>query len=101
MAQIVDHTADLEPGPVNLDGMDQSELYMFIAATRGSQPRRAARRLFRDKLSSVLVTRWLNQYGQMKFVAMACRERGEVETALQYENICERLYNDLPEYARW
>ncbi len=101
MIQIVDHTADLEPGPVNLDGMDQSDLYTFIAATKGNQPRRAARRLFKDKLSAVLTTRWLNQYARNKVVAMACRERGEIELALNHENICERFYNDLPEYARW
>lgn len=99
--KLVDHTADLEPGPVNLDGMDQSELYTFIAATRGSQPRRAARRMFKDKLSAVLVTRWLNQYARNKVAAMTCREDGAINHALAYENICERFYNDLPEYARW
>lgn len=99
--KIVDHTADLEPGPVNLDGMDQSELYTFITATRGSQPRRAARRLFKGELSGVLVVRWLNQYARNKVVAMACRERGEVETALRYEKVCEIFYNYLPEYAKW
>ncbi len=99
--KLVDHTVDLQPGPVNLDEMDASELHKFIVATRGSQPRRAARRLFKDKLGAVLVTQWLNQYARNKVVAMACRARGAIESALVRENICERYYIDLPEYARW
>jgi hypothetical protein len=101
IAPLVDHTADLEPGPVNLDGMDQSELYTFIAATRGKQPDRAARRMFKGESLATRTVRWLNQYARNKVVAMACRSRGEVQTALMYENICERYYVDLPEYARW
>jgi len=104
--QFVDHTADLEPGPVNLDGMDQSELYTFIAAT-DPWPKRAAGRLFKGEpnamrtMRTVRTVRWLCQYARNKVVAMACRERGEVKEALRYENACERYYNDLPEYARW
>jgi len=98
----VDHTADLEPGPVNLDGMNQAELYTFIAATRGLTPARAARRMFKvQSRSTLLAVRLLNQYAHNKVTAMACRERGEIELALNYENICERFYSDLPEYARW
>ncbi len=47
------------------------------------------------------VVRSLKTYAWNKATAMAYRERGAIKTALQYENLCERIYNDLPEYARW
>ncbi|MHC4299607.1 MAG: hypothetical protein ACYS7Y_20195 [Planctomycetota bacterium] len=102
MGSLVDHVESLEPGPVNLDGMHESELYVFAAATRGTSPRRAARRLFPEMPSGVLqVVRDLKNYAWNKVTAMACRSRGEIDTAIMYEGICERIYEDLPEYARW
>ncbi len=41
-----DHVGTLGLGPVNLDGMDKSELSVFVAATRGVRPTEAAQRLF-------------------------------------------------------
>jgi hypothetical protein len=99
---MTDHVESLEPGPVNLDGMDTSELYKFAAATRGTRPTRAARRLFADMPSGVLrVVKDLKHYAWNLITARACRGRGEIATAQRYERICESIYNDLPEYARW
>ena len=90
----------LEAGPVNLDGMDKSDLYVFITATRNL--RRAAKRMFpNQKLGVLQVIRDLNNYAWTKTMAMECRESGDCRRAGSYEGICERIYNSLPVYARW
>lgn len=92
----------LEAGPVNLDGMDKSDLHKFVAATRGVCPLRAAKRMFPKKPQHVLkAIRLLNWYAQNKVTAMSCRARGEIGYATRYEEICEGIYGCLPEYARW
>ena len=78
-----------------------TDLYMFAAATRGRQPRRAARRLFGSQTQSVVATRQLCCYAWNKVTAMSCRERGEIKTATRYEAICDQIYENLPEFARW
>ncbi len=99
---VTDHVGTLGLAPVNLDGMDKSELSVFVAATRGIRPAHAAQRLFPAMPASVLgVVRLLCGYARNKITAMACRERGEIRTAIRHEDLCERIYNDLPEYARW
>ena len=97
----VDHVKSLEPGPVNLDGMDKSDLHHFIAATRGMNKTRAAGRMFKGLPRASKVVHDLNNYAWTKLIAMNCREIGKIDKALSYEGICERIYNDLPEYARW
>ncbi|MHC4371777.1 MAG: hypothetical protein ACYSW8_29550 [Planctomycetota bacterium] len=96
----VDHCGDLERGVPNLDAMDMSHLYKFIAATRGIRPYRAARRMFGEVPAYATVVA-LHNYARNKVTAMACRERGDIATALMYEGICETIYDSLPEYARW
>lgn len=43
----------------------------------------------------------LANYASNKATAMRCRDKGMIETARQYEDICERIYNELPQSARW
>ena len=40
-------------------------------------------------------------YASNKATAIQCRLRGEIETALMYEGIADRIYSNLPDYARW
>jgi len=40
-------------------------------------------------------------YAANKATAMQCRARGEIPTALMYENIADRIYASLPSYAKW
>ena len=49
----------------------------------------------------LFVAKTLRNYCSNKATAMECRERGWIATAIQYEDICERLYNELPGWARW
>ncbi len=43
----------------------------------------------------------LAAYASNKGAAMGCRRRGDIQTALTYEDICDRIYDRLPEFARW
>lgn len=43
----------------------------------------------------------LGAYASNKAVAMECRLRGDILAAQTYETICERLYSELPDFARW
>ena len=99
----VDHCGDLEPGAPNLDAMDRADLHKFIAATRGRNAHRAARRLFPSMPGGVLeAVRNLNEFAFKKVIAIACRERGYIPTAVMYELLCDQIYHQqLPGYARW
>jgi hypothetical protein len=93
---------DDELGAPNLDGMTDTDLHMFAAATRGVAPRTAARRLFpHERRGATTAVKRLNAYAWNLITARACRLRGDVATALQYERICERIYSELPDWARW
>lgn len=48
-----------------------------------------------------LVFRTLAKYAKAKARAMRRRSAGLVASALVAEHRCERLYNQLPEWARW
>lgn len=43
----------------------------------------------------------LAQYCANKRNAMAFRLKGQIAEATMYENKCDRIYHDLPEWARW
>lgn len=43
----------------------------------------------------------LANYASNKATAMGCRLRGDIEGALMYEAICDRIYQGLPDFARW
>ena len=43
----------------------------------------------------------MKHYAANKATAMGLRLAGKIADAMTYEGICERLYNQLPEFARW
>lgn len=49
----------------------------------------------------VATTADLAHYAWNKQAAMRCRLAGEIARAIVYETICDRIYDRLPEYARW
>jgi len=93
--------------------MTDSDLALFIAETRGVAPRKAAARYFPaveakaghlrrvPRPGSVRAIRWLRSYARELQTARACRLRGEMSTALHYEENMERIYTTLPAWARW
>jgi hypothetical protein len=68
----------------------------------GSRARTSGMQLFPERPKGyVAATRALANYAANKSTAMRCRAKGEVQTAIMYEEICERIYKHLPEFARW
>ena len=96
------HTFEI--GPINLDGYttDPGKLmsWWFVVKTH---PVKVARALFPDRPKGyVRATRLLASYAANKSAAMYCRLQGKVDTALRtYEPICDGIYDELPEFARW
>lgn len=86
----------------HLDAMTTEELYAFVEQTRGLRPRKAARSLFGfANNGATRAARNLHHYAWNTITARACRLRGEIETARTYECIADRIYQDLPDFARW
>lgn len=46
-------------------------------------------------------TALLSAYASNKATAITCRERGDIEAAMIYEGIADRIYGELPDFARW
>lgn len=85
----------------NLDTKDADELWKFWQQVNNG-PRRIARILFPEKPRGyVRATQHLANYACNKSVAMKCRLDGRIQSALTYEHIADRIYNDLPEFAKW
>lgn len=69
-------------------------------SSRASKAR--ALELFPDRPRGYMVaTSLLSHYASNKATAMERRLRGDIQVALMYEGICERIYAQLPEYAKW
>lgn len=92
---------DDETGAPNLDAMPATELRAF-AARIAADPRAMALALFPARPRGYLrATRRLRTYADYKALAMSLRERGQITGALHEEAYCERIYNNLPAFARW
>lgn len=43
----------------------------------------------------------LANYASNKATAQQCRLRGDIRSAAMYEDIADRIYESLPEFAKW
>lgn len=87
--------------PHELDEATQEELRRFWQLTH-TGARSAARELFPDRPKGFCTaTKDLGAYAANKVVARNLRLKGDIAQALEYEGICERIYNSLPDFARW
>ena len=85
----------------NLDAMDPNELWTIWRSWRFAS-RKMASRLFPDKPKGYVGTmQTLACYASNKATAMGCRLSGNIQSALVYENIADKVYDRLPEYAKW
>lgn len=83
----------------NLDAEEATALLIFWNRHQGG---RNARDLFPEGGKGTLrATADLANYASNKATAMQCRRRGDITAALMYEDIADRIYNDLPSFARW
>lgn len=86
---------------VNLDGMDIEDLNSF-SENVVLDPDAVASVLFPSKPANyIAATKLLCGYANSKAMAMRVRAEGQIDLALKYEAVCERLYKLLPEFARW
>ena len=90
------------PEPANLDAMEEEELWKWSTFCRQVRPLGAARALFPERPKGyVTATKDLGNYAVNRAVAIRARLDGQIETALLYEGICDRIYQRLPEWARF
>lgn len=83
----------------NLDAMNASDLMMFW---HKHQNGRKYKLLFPDGGQGVIrATRDLANYAANKSAAMHVRSQGKIQDAMMYEGICERIYAQLPQFAKW
>lgn len=92
-------------GIPNFDAMTPADLWQFWRDCGMSSvlvPRRIARAVFPDRPKGYVRTcKTLAHYACNKAVAMGLRTKGQIDRALVYEHVCDRIYDRLPEYARW
>lgn len=83
----------------NLDGMPHDDLTQFWMR---HQAGRKARELFPEGGKGTVRATWdLANYASNLHAVQSCRLRGDIPTALYYEDICQRIYDKLPDFARW
>ncbi len=85
----------------NLDAAGPDELTKFAERYEGALFTKA-RELFPDRPKRyVCAARDLGHYARNLSVAWKLRAEGKVQSAVKYEEICDRIFNNLPRYARW
>lgn len=87
--------------PINLD--DEYEVQDFIAVHGQIRGRALAARLGLIGLGSVRAATALSCYAWNKMTAISLRKQGNINRALYYEKICDRIYttNILPFIECW
>lgn len=104
MAKTQTQTAAKYDGVPNLDAMTQDELWQFWqdGGMSGGPSHTFARQIFPDRPKNYVNTAGdLKHYACNKAVAMKLRLEGAIDRALAYEQICDAIYDRLPEWARW
>jgi hypothetical protein len=92
----------METGSPNLDCMSPDDLMDFWARTNSVRPLKMAREIFPScPAGYVRATKDLGCYASNKATAMCQRSQGNIAIAQQYEDICDRIYAELPDYAKW
>jgi len=79
---------------INLD--DEHEVESFIAKHGNTKGRRLANQLGLTGKGSSKLANLFSGYAWNKLTAVNLRKKGRIETALQYEGICDRIYERIP-----
>src|SRR5438552_9983155 len=86
---------------LNLDSECEEDLWAFWKRTNRTRPIAFARQLFPNREKGyVRATKNLGHYAANKATAQQCRLEGNIETARSYETICDRIYTELPSFAK-
>ena len=84
----------------NFDNMDATDLRAWWQCHHG-RSRQLGRSLFNAEPNRTWIAGMLIDYALNKLTAMEWRLKGKVALAIRYEATCDRLYQRLPECARW
>jgi len=89
----------MENNVPNLDAMERADLWAFFA--RHAKGYRY-QKLFPDGGEGTkTATKNLATFAKNLAIAKHCRLRGEISSALKYEERAEETYTNLPPFARW
>lgn len=86
---------------INLDDMSHDELFEFWNFYRFATWKDAMRIFPTRPKGYVRAVKDCANYAINKAVAMKCRKDGEISKAKLYEDICDNIYNMLPDFAKW
>jgi len=86
---------------LNLDSYINADKLQSVAIELNNHPRLYAKQLFSNVPGAVKAIKLLVAYAWNKSTAMNLRLINCTLTATMYEDICEKIYNQLPEYAQW
>lgn len=85
----------------NFDAMTETELMAFWKRYHRAT-RKDAEQLVGDRRKGfTVIAAMLANYACNKSVAMKCRLDGRITAALVYEDICEKIYERLPDDLKW
>lgn len=87
-------------GGLNLDAQSENDLWLIYGMLHAF-PYRVADAWFPRQPKRRVAARNLCSYAANKATAMGLRKEGSIVRAKVYEDICERIYQQLPEYAQW
>ncbi len=88
--------------PVNLDDVPEDDLDAFVGDYSYKGLRNKTKELFPDMPEgSTQAARLLRMYARKKALAMRSRKGGLIQRAILYEEACQKIYDNLPEFARW
>jgi hypothetical protein len=88
----------------NPETMEKDDLMAFWQMTDEANPIAAARKFFGEppyQHGYVRVFKDLGAYSCNKAIALGLRSDGQIGSAQKYERICERIYRNLPAWAKW
>ena len=95
---------EIETGAPNFDCMHPDDLMDWWSkmGQSGRPPLKVCQAMFPGVRKGLITTvQSLKGYASNKHAAHTCRMRGDVESALRYEALCDSIYDELPEWALW
>ena len=94
--------ADLKPGAINVDdySVDAADLHR-LAKMLMNYPVQAGNILFTRRRGATAATFNIGCYADLKAQAMVYRKSGNVALAMRLETDAQRIYENLPDFARW
>jgi hypothetical protein len=85
---------------MDLDKLNIHELVVIYRMLSG-HPRLSAKNLFGKREKAVRAVKDMANYAINRVTALRLQDEGKNTEADRYLEICERIYQELPEFAQW